>query len=282
MPELPEVETVREGLKLYLEGQTIAKVDIFTSKLRWMLPTHLAQSLSEQTITAISRRGKYLLLEVSNGNYLIIHLGMSGSFAIHSTHGFPHYISEKRHQHDHVVFHLLNGTVITYNDPRKFGMMDLVAGHNLRTYPRLKLLGMEPLGNGFDEVYLTKQLKKRTSPVKNVLLDQKVIAGIGNIYASESLWRAGISPMQKANRVTHKKVGNLVIAIREVLNDAIKSGGSTLRNYRSIAGNLGYFQHQFSVYDQEGKPCKTPNCTSLIKRIVQTGRSTFYCPSCQK
>ena len=161
-------------------------------------------------------------------------------------------------------------------------MIDLVPGPALSGYQPLKTLGVEPLGNSFDENYLANQLKKRSSPVKNFLLDQKIIAGIGNIYASEALWRAKISPRKKANRVPQKKVGNLVIAIRDVLNDAIKSGGSTLRNYRSVAGSLGYFQHHFSVYDQEGEPCKSIDCDGRIKRIVQTGRSTFYCPSCQK
>ncbi|MCY3674142.1 MAG: bifunctional DNA-formamidopyrimidine glycosylase/DNA-(apurinic or apyrimidinic site) lyase [Paracoccaceae bacterium] len=282
MPELPEVETVRKGLQQYMEGQSIGKVEVFTSKLRWELPGSFEKNLSNQTITTIARRGKYLILEVSNGHCLIVHLGMTGSFAIFSTKGFPKYDNSRRDKHDHVVFHLRNGTVIAYNDPRKFGMMDLIPESELSIYPPLKTLGVEPLGNGFDEKYLKYHLDRRSSPVKNFLLDQKVIAGIGNIYASEALWRAGISPRRKANRISQKKAGLLVTAIRDVLNDAIKSGGSTLRNYRSVAGNLGYFQHQFCVYDQEGEPCSNENCDGQIHRIVQTGRSTFYCPSCQK
>lgn len=282
MPELPEVETVRQGLQKFLAGQTFDKVEVFTKKLRWQLPESLEESLTDRSIRSIDRRGKYLLLEVSDGNYFIAHLGMSGSFGIFSIHGMPTYDPKERNKHDHLVFHLKNGTIITYHDPRKFGMMDLIPGSELTNYPRLKNLGVEPLGNGFDENYLGDHLKKRASPVKNFLLDQKIIAGIGNIYASEALWRAKISPKRKANMITRKSVGNLVIAIREVLKDAIKSGGSTLRNYRSVAGNLGYFQHQFCVYDQEGKPCRTPECKGQIKRIVQTGRSTFYCPFCQK
>ncbi|MYE36254.1 MAG: bifunctional DNA-formamidopyrimidine glycosylase/DNA-(apurinic or apyrimidinic site) lyase, partial [Rhodobacteraceae bacterium] len=245
-------------------------------------PESFEKNLINQTITTIARRGKYLILEVSNGHCLIVHLGMTGSFAIFSTNGFPKYDHSRRDKHDHVVFHLGNGTVIAYNDPRKFGMMDLIPESKLSIYPPLKTLGVEPLGNGFDEKYLKYHLDRRSSPVKNFLLDQKVIAGIGNIYASEALWRAGISPRRKANRISQKKASLLVKAIRDVLNDAIKSGGSTLRNYRSVAGNLGYFQHQFCVYDQEGEPCSNENCDGQINRIVQTGRSTFYCPSCQK
>jgi len=282
MPELPEVETVRKGLQQYMEGQSIGKVEVFTSKLRWELPESFEKNLSNQTITTIARRGKYLILEVSNGHCLIVHLGMTGSFAIFSTNGFPKYDNSLKDKNDHVVFHLGNGTVIAYNDPRKFGMMDLIPECNLGIYRPLKSLGVEPLGNGFDEKYLYTQLKTRSSPVKNFLLDQRVIAGIGNIYASEALWRAGISPLRKASRISQKKAGMLVVAIRDVLNDAINSGGSTLRNYRSVAGNLGYFQHQFCVYDQAGEPCKNADCSSYIRRIVQTGRSTFYCPSCQK
>jgi len=282
MPELPEVETVRKGLQQYMEGQSIGKVQVFISKLRWELPESFEKNLINQTITTMARRGKYLILEVSNGHCLIVHLGMTGSFAIFSTNGFPKYDHSRRDKHDHVVFHLGNGTVIAYNDPRKFGMMDLIPESKLSIYPPLKTLGVEPLGNGFDEKYLKYHLDRRSSPVKNFLLDQKVIAGIGNIYASEALWRAGISPRRKANRISQKKASLLVKAIRDVLNDAIKSGGSTLRNYRSVAGNLGYFQHQFCVYDQEGEPCSNENCDGQINRIVQTGRSTFYCPSCQK
>ncbi len=282
MPELPEVETVRKGLQQYMEGQSIGKVEVFTSKLRWELPESFEKNLINQTITTIARRGKYLILEVTNGHCLIIHLGMTGSFAIFSTNGFPKYDNSRRDKHDHVVFHLGNGIVIAYNDPRKFGMMDLIPESKLSSYPPLITLGVEPLGNGFDEKYLKYHLDRRSSPVKNFLLDQKVIAGIGNIYASEALWRAGISPRRKANRISQRKAGLLVTAIRDVLNDAIKSGGSTLRNYRSVAGNLGYFQHQFCVYDQEGEPCNNENCDGQINRIVQIGRSTFYCPSCQK
>ena len=282
MPELPEVETVRKGLQQYLAGQSFDKVDVFTTKLRWQLPESLAESLANRSIRSVTRRGKYLLLEVSDGNYLIAHLGMSGSFGIYSINGLPPFDRNERNKHDHVVFYLKNGTIITYHDPRKFGMMDLIPSTELSSYPLLKTLGVEPLGNGFDENYLENQLKKRTTNVKNFLLDQKIIAGIGNIYASEALWRAKISPKRKANMISRNNVGKLTVAIRDVLKDAIKSGGSTLRNYRSVAGSLGYFQHQFCVYDQEGRPCKTPDCNGNIIRVVQTGRSTFYCPTCQK
>jgi formamidopyrimidine-DNA glycosylase len=293
MPELPEVETVRRGLVPVMEGARFQKVEARRGDLRWPLPKDFVRRLEGQTVTGLGRRAKYILADLSSGDVLLMHLGMSGSFRVtaageQETPGQFHYERGKAAAHDHIVFHMSNGGKATFNDPRRFGCMKLVARDRLDDEPLLRALGPEPLGNEFDAAMLAGACAGKKTSLKAALLDQRVVAGLGNIYVCEALHRSHLSPKRKASTLADRKRAPteraqvLVAAIREVLNDAIKAGGSSLRDHRQTSGELGYFQHNFRVYDREGEPCPTPGCGGVIRRIVQTGRSTFYCPVCQK
>lgn len=283
MPELPEVETVRRGLLPAMEGAVISEARINRPDLRWPFPDRMAERLTGRRVLALRRRSKYILADLDSGETLLIHLGMSGRMLISGDplgqflHNHP--APEK---HDHVVLDMENGARITFNDPRRFGAMDLLDTATAETHKLLASIGPEPLGNDFNEPYLVAAFKGRNTPVKSALLDQHIVAGLGNIYVCESLFRAGIHPKRKAGQIAAPRVASLVPVIRQVLTEAMQAGGSSLKDFRQADGELGYFQHTFKVYGQEGKPCTTPGCNAQIQRIVQSGRSTFYCPSCQR
>jgi formamidopyrimidine-DNA glycosylase len=283
MPELPEVETVRRGLVPVVEGYTIDHADVRRPDLRWPLPVGMADRIAGQRVNSLRRRSKYLLADLSSGETLIIHLGMSGRILISGQQvGDFHHPHPTPQKHDHVVFELSNGVRVTFNDARRFGAMDLAATVAVEDHWLLRDLGPEPLGNAFSDSYLAARLAGRRSPMKTALLDQKIVAGLGNIYVCEALHRAGISPRRLAGNLSRSRISRLVPVIRDVLNEAITAGGSSLRDYRQADGELGYFQHGFRAYDRESQPCKTAGCGGAITRIVQAGRSTFYCPKCQR
>ena len=283
MPELPEVETVRRGLSPVMEGQLILQADVNRPDLRWPLPDRMSARLAGQHVTSLRRRSKYLLADLSSGETLLIHLGMSGRMLISGAQiGRFHHEHPAPHKHDHVVLHMENGARITFNDARRFGAMDLMATETAETHPLLASLGPEPFGNDFNEPYLLARLKGRNTPIKSALLDQRIIAGLGNIYVCEALFRARISPLRLAGSLKKPAVASLVPIIREVLAEAIEAGGSSLRDFRQTDGELGYFQKHFQAYGREGQPCETPGCTGTITRTVQSGRSSFWCPACQR
>ena len=283
MPELPEVETVRRGLAPVLERQRIVKADIRRPDLRWPFPERMAERLTGAQILRLRRRSKYILADLDRGETLLIHLGMSGRMLISGQMlGEFHHVHPAPAKHDHVVLDMENGVRITFNDARRFGAMDLIQTDRADTHWLLAGLGPEPLGNDFHDNYLVKRLRGRNTPIKTALLDQRIVAGLGNIYVCEVLHRAGINPRRKAGQIASKRVAQLVPIIRQVLSEAIDAGGSSLRDYRQTDGELGYFQHTFRVYDREGEPCSTSGCDGRITRIVQSGRSSFYCPSCQR
>ncbi len=283
MPELPEVETVRRGLLPVMEGERIAQADVNRPDLRWPFPDKMAQRLTGQRVERLRRRSKYILADLASGETLLIHLGMSGRMLIS---GDPLGVFVHEHpapeKHDHVVFHMENGARITFNDPRRFGAMDLMDTATADRHKLLSVLGPEPLGNDFHEDHLVTAFKGKMTPVKSALLDQKVVAGLGNIYVCEALFRAGISPRRKAGRIAKPRVAALVPIIREVLQDAIEAGGSSLRDFRQADGELGYFQHSFDVYGREGEACRREGCAGTVSRIVQSGRSSFFCAQCQR
>jgi formamidopyrimidine-DNA glycosylase len=292
MPELPEVETVRRGLMPVMRGARIDHVELRRADIRFPFPPSFAKRLTGRRIVEVARRAKYLLFELDSGETLIAHLGMSGSFRMEktavSTPGKFHHERSKDPKHDHVVFVLDNGWVVTYNDPRRFGFMDLGSTGALDQHPRMRDLGAEPLAPEFDARLLAKLFAgARTSSLKAGLLDQKRIAGLGNIYVSEALFRAGLSPSKPASILTNARGGPtraataVTKAIRDVLEEAVEAGGSTLRDHRQANGELGYFQHVFKVYDREGLPCIRNSCRGIVARITQSGRSTFYCSKCQ-
>jgi formamidopyrimidine-DNA glycosylase len=291
MPELPEVETVRMGLAPVMEGARFARVEVRRRDLRWPLRKDFAKRLTGQKVEGLGRRAKYLLADLSSGDVLLMHLGMSGSMRLRRNGeqvlGDPRYFEiAKDEKHDHVVFHMSNGSTITFNDPRRFGSMKLVPRAKLDKEPLLRGLGPEPLGNEFDAAMLAKACAGKKTSLKAALSDQRIVAGLGNIYVCEALFRARLSPKRQASTIAgrdgkpNERAVALVEAIKATLHDAIKAGGSSLRDHRRADGSLGDFQHKFQVYDREGEPC--PHCKGKVKRIVQTGRSTFYCPSCQK
>jgi formamidopyrimidine-DNA glycosylase len=293
MPELPEVETVRRGLAPVMEQARFTKVELHRADLRWPFPKDFAKRLSGQTVLGLGRRAKYLLADLSSGEVLVMHLGMSGSFRVFHNAGEEapggYYHERSKHiAHDHVVFHLSSAAVVTFNDPRRFGFMKLVPRTELDEQPFIKALGPEPLGNAFDAAALAHACAGKKTSLKAALSDQHVVAGLGNIYVCEALHRAHLSPKRKASTIAtrsgapNERAEHLVDAIRIVLNEAIKAGGSSLRDHRRTDGELGLFQHNFRVYDREGEPCPTPGCGGTVKRIVQSGRSTFFCPTCQK
>jgi formamidopyrimidine-DNA glycosylase len=292
MPELPEVETVRRGLAPAMEDARFEHVEARRRDLRWPLPKNFAQALEGQTVTGLGRRAKYLLADLSSGDVLLMHLGMSGSFRVtngtKTTPGAYYHDRSNDETHDHVIFQMSSGARIAFNDPRRFGCMKLISRAKLEHEPLLRALGPEPLGNAFDAAMLAMACKGKKTSLKAALSDQRVVAGLGNIYVCEALHRARISPKRMASTIATKsgapneRAEKLVDAIKIVLNDAIKAGGSSLRDHRQTSGALGMFQHNFRVYDREGQRCPTPNCPGATKRIVQTGRSTFFCPGCQK
>jgi formamidopyrimidine-DNA glycosylase len=283
MPELPEVETVRRGLVPAMEGVVIARADVNRPDLRWPFPERMAQRLTGAKVEQLRRRSKYILADLSSGESLLVHLGMSGRMLISGdplgqfVHDHP-----SPEKHDHVVFHMANGARVTFNDPRRFGAMDLLDTATADAHKLLASIGPEPLGNDFHEVHLVAALKGRNMPIKSALLDQRIVAGLGNIYVCETLYRAGIHPASKAGQISKVRVAALVPIIREVLAEAIEAGGSSLRDFRQADGELGYFQHSFDVYGRENEPCRSPDCGTPIARIVQSGRSSFYCGQCQR
>lgn len=283
MPELPEVETVRRGLEPAMTGVVMARVQVNRPDLRWPFPPNMAERLTGRKVLTLRRRSKYILAGMDSDETLLIHLGMSGRILISGdplgqfVHDHP-----SPEKHDHVVFDMANGTRITFNDPRRFGAMDLMATADADAHPLLAKLGPEPLGNRFDAPYLVAALKGKNTPVKAALLDQRIVAGLGNIYVCEALFRAGISPLRRAGRVSATRAAALVPIIRDVLTDAIRAGGSSLRDFRQADGELGYFQHSFDVYDREAAPCRRAGCAGHVRRVVQSGRSSFYCATCQR
>lgn len=293
MPELPEVETVRRGLAPAMEGARFVRVEARRPDLRQPFPKDFIKRLEGKTVTGLGRRAKYLLADLSSGEVLMMHLGMSGSFRVAHDGGKKapgkfHHPRSNAKAHDHVVFHMSSGATVTFNDPRRFGLMLLVPRRELADHPLMRDIGPEPLGNEFGAAMLAAACAKRKTNLKAALLDQKVVAGLGNIYVCEALHRAHLSPRRAAGTLATKKgapnerAERLTEAIKAVLNDAIRAGGSSLRDHRRTDGELGDFQHNFRVYDREGKPCPTPGCNGTIKRIVQGARSTYFCPVCQK
>ena len=293
MPELPEVETVRRGLQPAMEGAKIVHAEARRKDLRFPFQKDFIARLQGQTVTGLGRRAKYLIADLASGDVLLMHLGMSGSFRVSRNDagkvpGKFHHARPAAAAHDHVVFHMSSGATVTFNDPRRFGLMLIVPRRDFASHPLMREVGPEPLGNAFDASLLAAACALKKTSLKAALLDQTVVAGLGNIYACEALHRARLSPKRRASTIATRtgapnaKAPALVDAIKAVLNDAIKAGGSSLRDHRQTDGELGYFQHHFRVYDREGEPCVTPGCGGTVKRIVQNGRSTFFCPVCQK
>ena len=300
MPELPEVEIVRRGLQPAMEGAKIVKADLRRKDLRFPFQKDFVARLEGQTVTGLGRRAKYLLADLASGDVLLMHLGMSGSFRVlnddEKTPGKFHFSKSEDRAHDHVVFQMSSGAAIVFNDPRRFGYMKVIARNALDREPLLKGLGPEPLGNEFDAAMLARACANKKTSLKAALLDQRVVAGLGNIYACEALFRAHLSPRRLAATLATKAgqrkgvaggeptdhARRLVEAIHAVLNEAIRAGGSSLRDHRQTSGELGYFQHSFQVYDREGEKCQTAGCGGIVRRFNQNGRSTFWCPKCQK
>jgi formamidopyrimidine-DNA glycosylase len=293
MPELPEVETVRRGLQPAMEGSKIVKAEARRKDLRFPFQKDFIARLEGQTVTGLGRRAKYLMADLTSGDVLLMHLGMSGSFRVLKDDGkaapghFHHPRGEDR-AHDHVIFNMSSGTAVIFNDPRRFGYMKIIARNALEDEPLLRGLGPEPLGNEFDAAMLARSCANKKTSLKVALLDQRVVAGLGNIYVCEALFRAHLSPRRLAATLATRKgeptdhARRLVAAIHLVLNQAIKAGGSSLRDHRQTTGELGYFQHSFQVYDREGEKCQTEGCGGIVRRFTQNGRSTFWCPKCQK
>ena len=317
MPELPEVETVRRGLQPVMEGSTIVRAEARRKDLRFPFQRDFVARLEGQVVTGLGRRAKYLLADLASGDVLLMHLGMSGSFRViegedQKTPGKFHHPRNEDRAHDHVVFHMSSGAAIVFNDPRRFGYMKIIARHALEGEPLLSGLGPEPLGNEFDAAMLARSCANKKTSLKAALLDQRVVAGLGNIYVCEALFRSQLSPRRLAATLATKAgprkgvaagqrkgvatgqrnsvaggeptdhAKRLVDAIHAVLNQAIKAGGSSLRDHRQTSGELGYFQHSFQVYDREGEKCQTAGCSGIVRRFTQNGRSTFWCPKCQK
>lgn len=276
MPELPEVETVRRGLDHRLTGRRLTHVAVNRPDLRFPLPPDLGARLTGRRVEAMRRRAKYLLYDLDNGETLIGHLGMSGRMHIHDAR------PNSQQPHEHIVFIVDDGTVVIFQDHRRFGYFDLCPTAALDDHRFFRDLGPEPLGEGFSGASLSAAIATKRTPIKAALLDQRVVAGLGNIYVCEALFRAGISPTRLAMTVSGRRAARLVPEIKDVLTEAIAAGGSTLRDYVQASGELGYFQHDFRAYGQEGEPCRKPKCRGTIVRIVQSGRSTFHCPVCQR
>jgi formamidopyrimidine-DNA glycosylase len=301
MPELPEVETVRRGLQPVMEGSKIVKAEVRRKDLRFAFQKDFVARLDGQTVTGLGRRAKYLMADLASGDVLLMHLGMSGSFRVltddhQQVPGKFHHPKAEDRAHDHVVFHMSSGASVVFNDPRRFGYMKIIARKALEHEPLLKDLGPEPLGNEFDAAMLARSCANKKTSLKAALLDQRVVAGLGNIYVCEALFRSHLSPRRLAATLATKAgqrkgvaggeptdhARRLVAAIHAVLNQAIRAGGSSLRDHRQTSGELGYFQHSFQVYDREGEKCQTAGCSGIVRRFTQNGRSTFWCPKCQK
>jgi formamidopyrimidine-DNA glycosylase len=286
MPELPEVETVRRGLAPVLEHVRLAHVLARRPDLRFPLPDDFKARLEGAAVEALERRAKYLLARLDTGETLVMHLGMTGRFdieaagAVATPGAFAHPVPGGA-KHAHVVFDTEAGARITYSDPRRFGFMGLVPTAHLAEHPWFKGMGPEPLGPDFNAAYLAGVLQGRSQAIKTLLLDQRIVAGLGNIYVCEALYRAHISPLKAGGKLGKAQLATLVETIRVVLEEAIEAGGSTLRDFAATDGALGYFQHSFRAYGREDEPCLTPACRGVIRRQVQGGRSTFYCPVCQ-
>jgi formamidopyrimidine-DNA glycosylase len=275
MPELPEVETVRRGLALRMTGRQIVQAELRRPDLRRPFPPDLAERLQGARIGELSRRGKYILIELDDSGTLLLHLGMSGRITAGAA-------GEPAEKHDHVVLALDDGTVVRFNDTRRFGTLDYIVRGREAAHPLLAALGPEPLEPGFDGAYLSRALSGKLTPIKSALLDQKIVAGLGNIYVCEALYRAGISPRRLAATVVGARAARLAAAVREVLDEAIAAGGSSLRDYVQANGELGYFQHRWAVYGKEGKPCPGCICAEGVRRITQAGRSSFFCGKRQR
>ncbi|MEC7490103.1 MAG: bifunctional DNA-formamidopyrimidine glycosylase/DNA-(apurinic or apyrimidinic site) lyase [Pseudomonadota bacterium] len=287
MPELPEVETVRRGLARVMEGRRIARVEVRRTDLRLPVPDDFADRLVGRTLERLRRRAKYLIGEFDDGTVLLVHLGMSGRMLIETSENHQkigEFVgkSDAHQTHEHIVFHVGNGTVIRFSDPRRFGLMVLTDQTKVAHHKLLFHLGPEPTDSAFTGGFLSQKLKGKKTPIKSALLDQRIVAGLGNIYACEALFDAGISPRRAAANIQGERANRLTQAIREVLERAILAGGSTLQDHVMPSGELGYFQHQFSVYGRDGEKCPGCNCNKTIRRIVQSGRSTFYCSSRQR
>lgn len=293
MPELPEVETVRRGLEPAMVGARLMRVEQRRAALRFPFPDRFAERLTGAEVTALARRAKYLVAHLTSGEALIMHLGMTGRFLV-SAGGRGEVLGQYHHEHggegahDHVVFHLSNGTLVTYNDARRFGFMDLVPGDALDACRHLSGVGLEPLGPDLDGAAVARLFRAKRTPLKAALLDQRLVAGLGNIYVCEALFRAGLSPEAPAGSLAEADgrptpaAHRLAAEIRAVLEEAVAAGGSTLRDHRQTDGAAGAFQHRFRVYDRAGEPCPNPGCEGTIARFVQAGRSTFHCPVCQE
>jgi formamidopyrimidine-DNA glycosylase len=281
MPELPEVETVRRGLAPAMEGKRILRVETRRKDLRFPFPANFNQRIEGAKLTRMGRRAKYLVAELSNGEALIMHLGMTGRFTVSGKQpGDFHHKAGESDKHDHVVFAMQGGARVVFNDARRFGFMDLWPAASLETYAPFAGMGPEPISNAFSGAYLKEAFAGKKTPVKSALLDQNVVAGLGNIYVCEALFRSGISPTKLAGSIRRDKLERLAVEVRKVIEEAILAGGSTISDYQSTDGELGYFQHSFRIYDREGEPCLV--CDRPVKRLVQSGRSTFYCSACQK
>ncbi len=275
MPELPEVETVMRGLRGPLEGRRIATAEVRVPALRWPLPKDLAARLAGRRVLGLSRRAKYIMIRLEGAEVLLAHLGMSGRMTV-----LPRGSNRPLDKHDHVVLRTEEGLELRFNDARRFGVLDLVAEADLAEHRLLKGLGPEPLEQAFDGAYLSRVLAGKITPIKAALLDQRLVAGLGNIYVSEALFFAGLSPRRLARSVPGRRAEKLATAVKDVLRRAIAAGGSSLRDYVQTDGELGYFQHEWAVYGREDAPC--PACHGKVRRLVQSGRSTFYCPRCQR
>ncbi len=297
MPELPEVETVKRGLQPAMEGRLISDVELRRADLRFAFPPDFSRRLKNCRVERLARRAKYILAYLDTGDVLLIHLGMSGRFTVFSPKGASRNLGEFYYlqkgsnigagPHDHVIFTLDDGAKLVYTDPRRFGMMDLCHESELAKHRLISTIGVEPLGNELNAAYLHKAFHNRRTPLKAALLNQRIIAGLGNIYVCEALHRSRLSPKRLARtlasrRKVDKRLESLAIAIRAVLNEAITAGGSTLRDYADAEGNSGAFQQRFAVYNREGEDCLKTGCSGSVRRVVQSGRSTFYCPHCQR
>ena len=293
MPELPEVETVRRGLQPAMEGAVIVRAETRRGDLRFPFQPDFSDRLNGQSVVSLGRRAKYLLADLASGDVLLMHLGMSGSFRVVSneiatTPGAFHHPRSDDRTHDHVLFHMSSGASVVFNDPRRFGYMKVLARTEMASDPLLKDIGPEPLGNEFDAAMLARACAGKKTSLKAALLDQRIVAGLGNIYVCEALYRAHLSPRRLAATLSTKKGAptyhalRLVGSIHAVLHQAIAAGGSSLRDHRQTTGELGYFQHSFQVYDREGESCATDGCSGVVKRFAQNGRSTFWCPKCQR
>ena len=290
MPELPEVETVRRGLRPVMEGAVIERMEQRRADLRFALPAKFSSDLTGRTVIALTRRAKYLLAHLDDTKVLIMHLGMSGRFSV--THNGDKSTPGRFHKNvddtrEHIVFHMSGGVRIGYSDPRRFGIMDLAARDEIAAHRLLARLGPEPLSADFAPAYLNRALRHKRASIKSALLDQRIVAGLGNIYVCEALFRARVNPHREAASLTAQRrpgraIERLVTNAKAVLQQAIEAGGSSLRDHAATDGTLGYFQHSFSVYDRENAPCPRPDCSGRVIRAVQSGRSSFYCPRCQR